>query len=441
MVLALSLIVSCGVAAAVSADMSPKAGPTSAASLGLQRGRRLHQKSAPVGEDPEIVEPGENPDKLSFAAVSVLGLQRPSTLQKAGKVVRESVSSLGLQRGRRLHQKSVPVVEELEFEESADNPDKLSFAAVSALDLQRSSILRNAGKVVHESGSSLGLQRATHLHQKSVLVSEPEDVEPVGASRGISWPRKVANRPEDADKISSAAVSILGLQRSSILRKGAKVVRESVSSLGLQRGKRLHQKSAPVVEELELEESADNPDKLSFAAVSILGLQRSSTLRKAGKVVHELGSSLGLQRGRHLHQKSVPVSEVPEVVEPVGASRGISWPRKVANTAEDADKISFAAVSILGLQRSSVLRKGAKVVRESVSSLGLQRGKHLHRKSVPVVDEPEFVGPVEASTGVLWPPSLASRVEDADSLSLAGVSVLGLQRSSVLQKGARFVHR
>jgi len=209
----------------------------------------------------------------------------------------------------------------------------------------------------------------------------------------------VALQSKDSETLSFADVSVLGLQRSvKVIKKGAKSSGDPLNMHAMV------QEALPPKSDGEAgphhDDDADH-EPLSLADVSVLGLQRSAKVTK----------------------------------RPVGASE------EVDVTLKDEDTpLSLADVSVLGLQRSAKVTKKAATTKPvedgfrhgsaqreapplsfaDVSVLGLQRSAKLIKK-------PRGTGS-KAAAG----PAAAAE----EPLSLADVSVLGLQRSTTVRPSA-----
>merc|ERR1719350_2741712 len=203
----------------------------------------------------------------------------------------------------------------------------------------------------------LGLQRGVRVQRKAPVPREDDEqqmaeAESPSAERGI-WEGAFAD--EDSADLSFADVSLLGLQRS------VKVVKKKQQQI---------------------------PTRQAVAAAS-----EQPPARAAASPV--AASLLSLQRGMRVQHK-VPVSSMeddePEKAEV--AARGV-WQGALAEE-EDPTALSFADVSVLGLQRS------AKVVKKTKQTLS---------KRAPVSEQPapraaaagggqdasHFLGPVDRS--------------------------------------------
>jgi len=195
------------------------------------------------------------------------------------------------------------------------------------------------------------------------------------------------------------------------------------SNLGLQRGLRTKKVTAPLEEDLEVSESLHSltasraeereafadPSDVSLASVSVLGLQRTATVRKRPSAISRAASPVN-------EVVSITLVKEPEPVTPshpgelalsdvslLGLQRSAKivprQPRKITaeppkgatvKTATAAaalqDGLSLQDVSLLGLQRSAkVVRRPQASVNMGESLLGLQRSMKLTPRSAPGV--------------------------------------------------------
>jgi len=214
--------------------------------IGLQRGLRLRQKAAPVMEEEEEVSaerPGLIDDfasaseqAVTFASVSVLGLQRSATLRKRPNVALEGASPHGQVVSMSLAKEPEPA--------APPHPGQFSL----------------------KDGSLLGLQRSAKIVRRQPPRAAPDLEDERKAS--VTLGKEMRSAPSHSDGLALKDVSLLGLQRSAkIIRRQplreppsvAETQQPSIagaSLLGLQRSIRFtpggaSKKSAPLVEDLE----------------------------------------------------------------------------------------------------------------------------------------------------------------------------------------------
>lgn len=167
-----------------------------------------------------------------------------------------------------------------------------------------------AASTAVSSASSIGLQRGMRLQKKVPPATEElGSADKAGVSKGVSFPLAEENAAADSGELSLAAVSVLGLQRSVTIRKRPK------ASSGAEEQRR--GVSWPL-EEGAVAATPMHPAGLSLADVSLLGLQRSAKIVRrqppkaspsaAGeqRQITTGGSLLGLQRSMRLIPGGVP---------------------------------------------------------------------------------------------------------------------------------------
>jgi len=343
--------------------------------LGLQQGKSTMKKSEmPIRDDIKkgtvqdtgakssaITTANKISSELRFEDVSVLGLQRWTTVTKRAALAKDDPE-------REIKTAELPVHDTMQ-EDTMQRTDAKSSGTSAGTTIQPALELEDV--------SVLGLQRSTTLTRRAAPVKDDTEMK-----------IDTAQRKEDPQS--------LGTNDGNTLPPALEL--EDVSVLGLQRWTTLTKRSSIPKEDPQIQDADESPSSAGVAGASLLGRQQWTHLSRGQSPPTEditgsnnlqleqstqdsssNGSSLGLQNSWKLSRRPAVVDDLEERDAPL----------QVSHDPFEMD-LSFEDVSVLGLQRSVQVKSttpGTTINASKDAVLGLQRFKKLSRGQVAPVED------------------------------------------------------